>query len=114
MKSFRMLMLVPALLAAPLFVNRPASAAEWKFNVVNRGTHPALELRTQEEGELERNWLEAALNRARASCSTSRRTRANAPCERRSASPTRSKFDANVNYCQVKTLTIYDDRLTGN
>jgi hypothetical protein len=114
MKSFRMLMLVPALLAAPLFVNHPASAAEWKFNVVNRGTHPALELRTQEEGEWSENWLESRLEPGKSIVLDFETDEGECTVRTQITFTDGSKFDANVNYCQVKTLTIYDDRLTGN
>jgi hypothetical protein len=114
MKSLLKLTLVPALLAAPLFLSHTADAKEWKFKVVNRGSHPALEFRTREEGEWSENWLERRLapgatieldfETDQGSCTVRTQIRFTDG----------SYFDANVNYCNVSTLYIHDTRLTGD
>jgi hypothetical protein len=114
MKSLRNLTFVATLLAAPLSLSHTAGAAEWKFNVVNRGSHPALELRTQEEGEWSENWLEKRLAPGASIVLDFETDEGKCTVRTQISFTDGSKFDANVNYCQVKTLVIYDDRLMGN
>jgi hypothetical protein len=113
MKSIRMLTLVPVLLAVPVLTSQSAGAAEWKFNVINRGSHPALEFRTQEEGEWSENWLESRLEPGDGIELDFETDKGNCTVRTQIRFTDGSYFDANVNYCQVKTLYIHDDRLTG-
>ena len=113
MKSFRLLTLVPILFATTMVVSHTADAKEWKFNVVNRGSHPALEFRTQEEGEWSENWLEKRLNPGASIEMDFETDEGQCTVRTQIRFTDGSYFDANVNYCTVKTLYIHDDRLTG-
>jgi hypothetical protein len=101
-----------ALLFAPLLLGGPAHSGEWKFSVVNKGSLPAVEFRTQEDGEWSSNWIsdrvepgdtfEMDFGTSKGECTVRSQIRFTDG----------SHFDANVNYCKVSTLYIREDKLT--
>ena len=96
-----------------MFVSHAPNAAEWKFNVVNRGSHPALEFRTQEEGEWSDNWLEKRLDPGASIEMDFETDQGECTVRTQIRFTDDSYFDADVDYCTVKTLYIHHDRLTG-
>jgi hypothetical protein len=91
---------------------RALAADQWKFKVVNRSDHPVLEFRTREEGEWSDNWISSRLepgDRIELDFETSE-----GKCTVRTqiTFTDGSRFDANVDYCKVSTLYLYETRMT--
>ena len=112
MKPIQIVTSACAALIAPLLLCDPAPAGEWKFTVVNKGTLPAIEFRTREDGEWSSNWIservepgdsfEMDFGTSEGECTVRTQIRFTDG----------SYFDANVNYCKISTLYINDTRLT--
>jgi hypothetical protein len=109
--------LVSALAAALVLVasSGPAPAAdEWKFKVVNRGTLPAIEFRTKEDGEWSSNWISERIEPGETFDMDFGTSKGNCTVRTQIRFTDGSYFDADVNYCKVDTLYIHDNRLSGD
>jgi hypothetical protein len=89
------------------------SAGEhWKFNVVNKSTVAAIEFRTKETGDWSSNWIKDRIEPGdkfdmdfgsdKGDCSVRTQIRFTDG----------TYFDADVDYCKVSTLYIFDNKLT--
>ncbi len=79
--------IVGTVLAVGMFSAGMANAEDdkhWYFDVENESTDAVIELRTQEDGEWSENWLSNRIEPGDKTNATSRRTKANARCGRRS------------------------------
>jgi hypothetical protein len=105
-RSFAITMLATLTLASA------AQAGEhWTFQVVNKSQTPATEFRTQESGQWSDNWISKRIepgdtfdmdfNHADGDCAV--RTQIHFTDG--------TYFDANVDYCKVSTLYIYENSL---
>jgi hypothetical protein len=94
-------------------ISAPA-AEEWKFKVVNRGTLPAIEFRTKEDGEWSSNWISDRIEPGDSFDMDFGTSKGNCTVRTQIRFTDGSYFDADVNYCRVDTLYIHDDRLTAD
>ena len=102
-------------LAVALAMSLPASlasAAEWKFNVVNKSNTPANEFRTREDGEWSENWISERIEPGDSFDMDFGTDKGNCTVRTQIHFTDGSYFDANVDYCKVHTLYIYENRLT--
>jgi hypothetical protein len=105
-------MLAPLL--ALVLMSNPAPAGEWKFNVVNKGTLPAIEFRTREDGEWSSNWISERVEPGDTFDMDFGTDKGDCTIRTQIRFTDGSYFDANVNYCNVSTLYIHDNRLTAD
>jgi hypothetical protein len=105
---------VLALLLALVLLSSPAPAGEWKFKVVNRGTLPAIEFRTQEDGDWSSNWISERIEPGDSFDMDFGTDKGDCTVRTQIRFTDGSYFDANVNYCNVGTLYIHDNRLTAD
>ena len=103
-----------ALLAASMMVGNAAAADDhWKFLIKNKSDHAVLEFRTREDDDWSSNWINNRIepgdtfnmdfNTSEGSCTV--RTQI--------TFTDGSRFDANVDYCKISTLYLYEDKLRG-
>ncbi len=111
MSIARNVVLSGAILVACMLANGGATAKEWVFHVENKSNHAVIEFRTREEGEWSQNWISDRIepgDRFEMDFGTSE-----GDCTIRTqiTFTDGSKFDANVDYCKVSTLYLYEDKL---
>ncbi len=110
MQNFRLL---AAGLAATLTLASGASAGEhWKFNVVNKSNVAAVEFRTQEDGEWSANWIKDRIEPGDKFDMDFGTDKGDCTVRTQIHFTDGSYFDADVDYCKVSTLYIYDNKLT--
>jgi len=90
----------------------PAGAAEWKFEVVNKSRTAANEFRTREDGQWSENWISARIEPGDSFDMDFGTDKGDCTVRTQIHFTDGSYFDANVDYCKVHTLYIYENRLT--
>jgi hypothetical protein len=103
-----------ALLLALVLMSNPAPAGEWKFKVVNKGNLPAIEFRTKEDDEWSSNWISERVEPGDTFDMDFGSDKGDCTVRTQIRFTDGSYFDANVNYCNVSTLYIHDNRLTAD
>lgn len=101
-------------LVTSLALDGAAMGGEWKFKVVNKGTLPAIEFRTQEDGEWSSNWISERVEPGDTFDMDFGTDKGDCTVRTQIRFTDGSYFDANVNYCNVSTLYIFDNRLTAD
>jgi hypothetical protein len=114
MKPIQIVTSACAALIVPLLLCGPAPAGEWKFNVVNKGTLPAIEFRTREDGEWSSNWISERVEPGDSFDMDFGTSEGECTVRTQIRFTDGSYFDANVNYCKISTLYIHDSRLTAD
>ena len=114
MKLFPIVTSVLAAMLVPTLLSAPASAGEWKFKVVNKGTLPAIEFRTKEDDEWSSNWISERVEPGDTFDMDFGTSKGECTVRTQIRFTDGSYFDANVDYCQVSTLYIHDKRLTAD
>jgi hypothetical protein len=110
----RILTAAATALLASLAPGDTASSGEWKFKVVNKGTLPAIEFRTQEDSEWSSNWISERVEPGDTFDMDFGTDKGNCTVRTQIRFTDGSYFDADVNYCKVNTLYIFDNRLTAD
>jgi len=105
------LVVTGAVLAASMMSGAGASAKEWVFYVVNKSDHPVLEFRTREDGEWSKNWIENRIEPGDKFEMDFGTSEGDCTIRTQITFNDGSKFDANVDYCKVTTLYLYEDKL---
>lgn len=109
MKGFRIL--ASALVMAAL--TSAASAGDhWKFSVVNKSNVAAVEFRTQEDGAWSANWIKDRIEPGDKFEMDFGTDKGDCTVRTQIHFTDGSYFDADVDYCKVSTLYIYDNKLT--
>jgi len=98
-------------LVAALFAG-PANAAEWKFQVVNKSRTAANEFRTREDGQWSENWITERIEPGDSFDMDFGTDKGDCTVRTQIHFIDGTYFDANVDYCKVSTLYIYERRLT--
>ena len=95
-------------LAAPVAL----AGDHWKFNVVNKSNVAAIEFRTQENGDWSSNWIRDRMEPGDKFDMDFGTDKGNCTVRTQIRFTDGSFFDADVDYCKVSTLYIYDNKLT--
>jgi hypothetical protein len=91
-----------------------APAAEWKFKVVNKGSHPAIEFRTKEDDDWSSNWISERIEPGETFDMDFGTDKGDCTIRTQIRFTDGTYFDADVNYCKVGTLYIHDTTLTAD
>jgi hypothetical protein len=111
--EFRRDLTVLATAAVMALASLPAHAgSHWKFNVVNKSDTPAVEFRTQEDGEWSSNWLRDRIEPGDTFDMDFGTDKGDCTVRTQIRFTDGSYFDANVDYCNVSTLYIHENKLT--
>lgn len=84
----------------------------WKFNVLNKSRTPAVEFRTKEDGSWSKNWIEDRIQPGDEFEMDFGTDEGNCTVRTQITFTDGSFFDADVDYCKVSNLYIYENRLT--
>ncbi|HEV3045067.1 MAG TPA: hypothetical protein VGY52_14490 [Roseiarcus sp.] len=108
--------LVAALSAATVGLVLTASTVlageHWKFDVVNKSTVAAVEFRTQESGEWSSNWIKDRMEPGDKFNMDFGTDKGDCTVRTQIHFTDGTFFDADVDYCKVSTLYIFDKKLT--
>lgn len=89
-----------------------AQAAEhWKFKVVNKSETPAVEFRTQDDGEWSSNWISERIAPGDTFDMDFGTDKGDCTVRTQIRFTDGTYFDAAVDYCKVSTLYIYEKTL---
>jgi len=99
------------LFAATMLASSGALAKEWVFYVENKSDHSVLEFRTREEGEWSKNWISNRIEPGDKFEMDFGTSEGDCTIRTQITFSDGSKFDANVDYCKVTTLYLYEDKL---
>jgi hypothetical protein len=103
-----------AVLVASLLVGNGAAAGDhWKFLVKNKSDHAVLEFRTREDDEWSSNWIGERIEPGETFNMDFNTSEGSCTVRTQITFTDGSKFDANVDYCKVSTLYLYEDKLRG-
>jgi hypothetical protein len=105
-------LLAAALTASVVFASAGLAAEHWKFNVVNKSNVAAVEFRTQENGEWSANWIKERIEPGDKFDMDFGTDKGDCTVRTQIHFTDGSYFDADVDYCKVSTLYIYDNKLT--
>jgi hypothetical protein len=94
-----------------LAITAPAGAAEWKFNVVNKSQTAAVEFRTREDGEWSSNWIKDRIEPGDNFDMDFGHSDGDCTVRTQIRFTDGSYFDADVDYCKVSTLYLYENKL---
>jgi hypothetical protein len=100
-----------ALLAASMLGSGGAMAKEWVFYVENKSNHAVIEFRTREDGEWSKNWISDRIEPNAKFEMDFGTSEGDCTIRTQITFTDGSKFDANVDYCKVTTLYLYEDKL---
>lgn len=89
-----------------------AAGDHWKFSVVNKSNVAAIEFRTQEHGEWSANWIKDRIEPGDKFEMDFGANQGDCTVHTQIHFTDGSYFDADVDYCKVSTLYIYDNKLT--
>jgi hypothetical protein len=116
-KSFaidRMFNLGGTALAAVLLTAGPAAAGDhWKFAVENKSDHAAVEFRTRQDDEWSSNWISDRIEPGETFNMDFNTSEGSCTVRTQITFTDGSKFDADVNYCKVSKLYLYENKLRG-
>lgn len=90
----------------------PASAAEWKFKVYNKSQTAAVEFRTQEDGEWSKNWISDRIEPGDTFNMDFGHDDGNCKVRTQIRFTDGTYFDADVDYCKVSNLYVFEQRMT--
>jgi hypothetical protein len=110
MKSSRLFAVVVA--ATIGFASAALAGEHWKFNVVNKSNVAAVEFRTQENGEWSSNWIKDRIEPGDKFDMDFGADKGDCMVRTQIHFTDGTYFDADVDYCKVSTLYIYDNKLT--
>jgi hypothetical protein len=88
------------------------AGAHWKFNVINKSNTPAVEFRTQEDGEWSSNWISDRIQPGDTFNMDFGTSKGDCTVRTQIQFADGGKFDAQVDYCKVNNLYIHDDKIT--
>jgi hypothetical protein len=100
-----------AILAASLLTGSTAMAKEWVFHVVNKSDHAVLEFRTRQEGAWSKNWIGDRIEPGATFEMDFGTDEGDCTIRTQITFTDGTKFDANVDYCKVSTLYLFEDKL---
>jgi hypothetical protein len=107
---FKTALAAAALLAAAFTIDT-ASANEWKFKVVNKSQTSAIEFRTREDGRWSKNWISDRIEPGDTFDMDFGTDEGDCTVRTQIRFTDGSYFDADVDYCKVSTLYLYENRL---
>ena len=84
----------------------------WKFNVVNKSNVAAIEFRTQENGQWSSNWIKDRIEPGDTFNMDFGTDKGDCTVRTEIRFTDGTYFDADVDYCKVSTLNIFDQKLT--
>jgi hypothetical protein len=91
-----------------------AEAGSWKFKVYNKSNTAAVEFRTQEDGEWSSNWITERIEPGDSFDMDFGTDQGDCTVRTQIRFTDGSYFDANVDYCKISNLYIYENRLRGD
>ena len=91
-----------------------AHAAQWKFKVYNKSETAAVEFRTQEDGEWSSNWISDRIEPGDHFDMDFGTDKGDCTVRTQIRFTDGTYFDANVDYCKISNLYIYENRLRGD
>lgn len=100
-----------ALIGSALASTAHAADAEWKFDVINKSNIPAVEFRTQEDGEWSENWISKRIEPGDEIELDFETDEGNCTVRTQIRFTDGTFFDADVDYCKASILEIYNDKL---
>lgn len=103
---------VAALAATMGFASVALAGEHWKFNVINKSQVAAIEFRTQENGEWSSNWIKDRIEPGDKFDMDFGTDKGDCTVRTQIRFTDGTYFDADVDYCKVSTLNIYDNKLT--
>jgi hypothetical protein len=104
-----------AVLVASMLAGNGASAGSdhWKFLIKNKSDHAVVEFRTQEDDEWSSNWISERIEPGDTFDMDFNTNEGSCTVRTQITFTDGSRFDANVDYCKVSTLYLYEDKLRG-
>jgi hypothetical protein len=97
-----------------LALSGSANAASWKFKVYNKSETAAIEFRTQEDGEWSSNWISERIEPGDHFDMDFGTDKGDCTVRTQIRFTDGTHFDANVNYCKISNLYIYENKLQGD
>ena len=111
--KFSLITVTGALVAASMLLCAPASAgSHWKFTVVNKSNTPAIEFRTQEDGEWSSNWIKDRVEPGDTFDMDFGTDKGDCEVQTEIRFTDGTSFNTPVDYCKVSTLYLYEDKMT--
>lgn len=103
--------LLTAVIGFTLTPTAHAAEGEWKFDVVNKSNVPAIEFRTQEDGEWSENWISKRIEPGDEIELDFETDEGDCTVRTQIRFTDGTFFDADVDYCKARLLEIYNDKL---
>ena len=94
-------------------VTQPSLAGDhWKFQVVNKSQTAAIEFRTQQDGTWSSNWIKDRIEPGDTFNMDFGTDKGDCTVRTQIRFTDGTYFDADVDYCKVSTLNIFENKLT--
>lgn len=92
----------------------PASAGEWKFELVNKSNASVLSFKTQENGRWSKNWLEENVAPGETFDMDFGTDEGNCTVRTRIEFSDNTHVDANIDYCKASVITVRNNDVVWN